>query len=105
MPLNKQNNYDGNFIPYEDKIAIVEKKCTGCSFLVRGEDRHGDMILGCMYSTDLRGLNTNLREPFLTSNEIVANGCDFWNNIPPERTGKPNHQIPDELLPQYIFVS
>lgn len=80
MPLNRPDNYDGRFLPYEVKRALVENKCRGCGYFVEvtNQDDPEVVMLGCIYENDLKGINVNIREDYLTVTEIAHNTCIFW---------------------------
>jgi len=98
MPLNRSNINEINeymsTLDYQSRVNIYDQKCNGCGFASimlynnsknnkvyvtnRLEEaihlaRAYDLIIkrGCCYPND--------GDKFITLNEIVTNGCDFWN--------------------------
>lgn len=100
MPLHKSHSYDGRFLLYSIKLAIVEQNCAGCPYLQNIKvpeelaDIDGtvlsDIRFGCIYPEDIKDFNPNLREPFLTLEEIAGNGCLFWSGAIPEGIREPD---------------
>ena len=79
MPLSKRNGYDGRELPYSLKFAIVESNCTGCPYLQKfGDTENFEEELGCVFPEDIKDLNPNIRESYLTVSEIASNTCAFW---------------------------
>jgi hypothetical protein len=67
----------------------VESNCVGCPYfktVIVGEPiiQEGELISemesGCFYPSDTKTINGNIREPYLTIQEIASNTCDFWKS-------------------------